>query len=120
MLTRSRRFRQTPAATLRAFTGLLTRLRRCSLQSGGVPSGADCRVLCIAENGLPDPLEFRTFRSHTNCPRIGRLHKAARHSDAVVAFARMALRLDGRIAEAEINPLFVLPAGPSWRAVVSS
>jgi acyl-CoA synthetase (NDP forming) len=35
---------------------------------------------------------------------------------AMVAFARMALRLGERIVEAEINPLFVLPAGLGVRA----
>jgi succinyl-CoA synthetase beta subunit len=35
---------------------------------------------------------------------------------AIVAFARMAVQLDGRIVEAEINPLFVLPAGQGVRA----
>ncbi|ASW03460.1 acetate--CoA ligase family protein [Paraburkholderia aromaticivorans] len=35
---------------------------------------------------------------------------------AIVAFARMAVRLGGRIVEAEINPLFVLPAGQGVRA----
>ena len=35
---------------------------------------------------------------------------------AIVAFARMAVRLGGRIVEAEINPIFVLPAGQGVRA----
>jgi succinyl-CoA synthetase beta subunit len=35
---------------------------------------------------------------------------------AIVAFARMAVRLGERIVEAEINPLFVLPAGLGVRA----
>ncbi len=35
---------------------------------------------------------------------------------AIVAFARMAVRLGERIVEAEINPLFVLPAGQGVRA----
>jgi acyl-CoA synthetase (NDP forming) len=35
---------------------------------------------------------------------------------AIVAFARMAARLGERIVEAEINPLFVLPAGQGVRA----
>ncbi|HTR08209.1 MAG TPA: acetate--CoA ligase family protein [Paraburkholderia sp.] len=35
---------------------------------------------------------------------------------AIVAFARMAVQLGGRIVEAEINPLFVLPAGQGVRA----
>ncbi|CCD88943.1 putative Acyl-CoA synthetase [Bradyrhizobium sp. ORS 285] len=36
--------------------------------------------------------------------------------DAIVNFAAMAVALDGRIVEAEINPLFVLPAGAGVRA----
>jgi acyl-CoA synthetase (NDP forming) len=35
---------------------------------------------------------------------------------AIVAFARMAVRLGGRIVEAEINPIFVLPVGQGVRA----
>ncbi|MFM0480065.1 acetate--CoA ligase family protein [Paraburkholderia strydomiana] len=35
---------------------------------------------------------------------------------AIVAFARMAVRLGERIVEAEINPIFVLPAGQGVRA----
>ena len=35
---------------------------------------------------------------------------------AIVAFARMAVQPGGRIVEAEINPLFVLPAGQGVRA----
>ncbi|MFM0067134.1 acetate--CoA ligase family protein [Paraburkholderia aspalathi] len=35
---------------------------------------------------------------------------------AIVAFARMAVQLGGRIVEAEINPIFVLPAGQGVRA----
>jgi acetate---CoA ligase (ADP-forming) len=35
---------------------------------------------------------------------------------AIVAFARMAVRLGGRMVEAEINPIFVLPAGQGVRA----
>ena len=35
---------------------------------------------------------------------------------AIVAFARMAMQLGHRIVEAEINPLFVLPAGQGVRA----
>lgn len=37
--------------------------------------------------------------------------------DAVLAFARMAAGLGGRLIEAEINPLVVLPAGRGVRAV---
>jgi acyl-CoA synthetase (NDP forming) len=37
-------------------------------------------------------------------------------SDAVLAFSRMCLALGDRLAEAEINPLFVLPAGQGVRA----
>jgi len=36
--------------------------------------------------------------------------------DAIVAFAGMAQALDGKLAEAEINPLFVLPAGQGVKA----
>ncbi|MFM0616104.1 acetate--CoA ligase family protein [Paraburkholderia nemoris] len=35
---------------------------------------------------------------------------------AIVAFARMAVQLGGRIVEAEINPIFVLPVGQGVRA----
>ncbi|MFM0393053.1 acetate--CoA ligase family protein [Paraburkholderia phytofirmans] len=35
---------------------------------------------------------------------------------AIVAFSLMAVRLGGRIVEAEINPIFVLPAGQGVRA----
>lgn len=35
---------------------------------------------------------------------------------AIVAFARMAVQLGGRLVEAEINPIFVLPAGQGVRA----
>jgi acyl-CoA synthetase (NDP forming) len=35
---------------------------------------------------------------------------------AIVGFARMAVQLGGRIVEAEINPIFVLPAGQGVRA----
>ncbi|MFM0670063.1 acetate--CoA ligase family protein [Paraburkholderia sediminicola] len=35
---------------------------------------------------------------------------------AIIAFSRMAVRLGGRIVEAEINPIFVLPAGQGVRA----
>ncbi|MBN3766566.1 acetate--CoA ligase family protein [Burkholderia sp. Ac-20365] len=35
---------------------------------------------------------------------------------AIVAFAQMAVRLGARLVEAEINPLFVLPAGQGVRA----
>lgn len=37
-------------------------------------------------------------------------------TDTVLAFASMAGALDGRLAEAEINPVFVLPAGQGVRA----
>jgi succinyl-CoA synthetase beta subunit len=37
-------------------------------------------------------------------------------ADAVVAFSRMAAQLGNRLVEAEINPLFVLPAGRGVRA----
>lgn len=37
-------------------------------------------------------------------------------TDAVLAFADMACALDGRLEEAEINPLFVLPQGQGARA----
>jgi hypothetical protein len=37
-------------------------------------------------------------------------------ADAIVAFARMAEALDGRLVEAEINPLFVLAEGEGVRA----
>ena len=37
-------------------------------------------------------------------------------ADAVVAFSRMAAQLGERLAEAEINPLFVLPRGQGVRA----
>lgn len=36
--------------------------------------------------------------------------------DAIVAFSRMAMALGDRLLEAEINPLFVLPAGEGVRA----
>jgi len=36
--------------------------------------------------------------------------------DAILAFAAMAAELDGKLAEAEINPLFVLPAGQGVKA----
>ncbi|XUM21555.1 acetate--CoA ligase family protein [Bradyrhizobium oligotrophicum S58] len=36
--------------------------------------------------------------------------------DAIVNFAAMAVALDGRIVEAEINPMFVLPLGAGVRA----
>jgi acyl-CoA synthetase (NDP forming) len=36
--------------------------------------------------------------------------------DAIVAFSRMAMALGERLVEAEINPLFVLPAGEGVRA----
>ncbi|HYF19444.1 MAG TPA: acetate--CoA ligase family protein [Ramlibacter sp.] len=36
--------------------------------------------------------------------------------DAIVAFSRMAARLEDRLQEAEINPLFVLPRGQGVRA----
>ena len=35
---------------------------------------------------------------------------------AIVAFSQMALQLGARLVEAEINPLFVLPAGRGVRA----
>ena len=35
---------------------------------------------------------------------------------AIVAFSEMVLELDGRLVEAEINPLFVLPEGQGVRA----
>ena len=35
---------------------------------------------------------------------------------AIAAFARMAVQLGGRLVEAEINPIFVLPAGQGVRA----
>jgi len=37
-------------------------------------------------------------------------------ADAIVAFSRMAAQLGDRLVEAEINPLFVLPAGQGVRA----
>jgi acyl-CoA synthetase (NDP forming) len=37
-------------------------------------------------------------------------------ADAIVAFSRMAAQLGDRLAEAEINPLFVLPRGAGVRA----
>jgi hypothetical protein len=37
-------------------------------------------------------------------------------ADAVVAFSHMAAQLGERLAEAEINPLFVLPRGRGVRA----
>jgi len=37
-------------------------------------------------------------------------------ADAIVAFSRMAAQLGERLVEAEINPLFVLPAGQGVRA----
>ena len=37
-------------------------------------------------------------------------------ADAIVAFSRMAAQLGDRLAEAEINPLFVLPQGQGVRA----
>jgi len=36
--------------------------------------------------------------------------------DAILAFAAMAAELDGKLAEAEINPLFVLPEGQGVKA----
>ena len=36
--------------------------------------------------------------------------------DAIVAFSRMAAQLGDRLVEAEINPVFVLPAGQGVRA----
>ena len=37
-------------------------------------------------------------------------------AEAIVAFSRMTAQLNGRLLEAEINPLFVLPAGDGVRA----
>ena len=36
--------------------------------------------------------------------------------DAIAAFSRMAAQLGDQLVEAEINPLFVLPAGQGVRA----
>lgn len=37
-------------------------------------------------------------------------------ADAIVAFSNMAASLGARLVEAEINPVFVLPAGDGVRA----
>jgi hypothetical protein len=37
-------------------------------------------------------------------------------ADAIVAFSEMAAQLGDRLVEAEINPVFVLPAGQGVRA----
>ena len=44
--------------------------------------------------------------------------KADAHAlaDAIVAFSKMAAKLGDRLVEAEINPVFVLPAGQGVRA----
>ena len=94
------------------------------LGMGGVTAEllADTAIRMLPESGSLSPVEARAIAQELRTWPLLNGYRGRPKADvdalidAIVAFSAMVARLGDRLAEAEINPLFVLPLGQGVRA----